>query len=206
MHRGRGRRLEFAKEHRIPHIFVMKKQTKVKTPRKIKKGKSKKAPVKFFVTFLLSLLGVSILFSLVRAHWPILIAKASGFTASVVALFLDSFGMAADCQAQSVILHGYSFRVIDQCLGAYEIFIFSAGVIAYPTDYRKKLWGIALGIPFLYLINVIRLMVLGAVGTWSPQTSAFMHLYLWQIIIFLTVMLACVLWIKAVVQPGEKGY
>ena len=121
-------------------------------------------------------------------------------------LFLGLFGMSANCYAQSVNLDGYSFRIIDPCLGAYEVFIFSAGVIAYPTDYRKKLWGIALGIPFLYSINIIRLMVLGVVGTWSPQTSAFMHLYLWQIIIFLTVILACVLWIKLIVQPGEKGY
>jgi len=184
----------------------MKNKKSPKVSGKTKKSKSSKTSIKFLVAFLLGLFGASILFSLVKGYWPVAIAKASSFTASVVALFLDSFGMAAESRAQSVNLDGYSFRVIDQCLGAYEIFIFLAGVMAYPTDYRKKVWGIILGIPFLYSINVARLMVLGAVGTWSPQTSAFMHLYLWQIIIFLTVILACVLWIKVVVQPGEKRY
>jgi len=152
------------------------------------------------------LLGGSLLFSFIKGYSPGLIAKASSLTASFVGFLSSLLGMSVICQAQFVSVNGYGFNVIDQCLGAYEIFIFSAGVIAYPTDNRKKLWGIALGIPFLYFINVIRLMVLGVVGTWSPQTSAFMHLYLWQIIIFLTVLLACVLWIKVVVQPGEKGY
>ena len=184
----------------------MKNKKSSKVSGKTKKSKLSKTPIRFLVTFLLGLFGASILFSLIKGYWPVAIAKASSFTASAVALFLDCFGMAAESRAQSVNLDGYSFRVIDQCLGAYEIFIFLAGVMAYPTDYRKKLWGMILGIPFLYSINVVRLMVLGAVGTWSPRTSAFMHLYLWQIIIFLTVILACVLWIKVVVQPGGKGY
>ena len=184
----------------------MQKKKRVKAKTRNKKAKSNRVPIKFLVTFVVGLLGGSILFAFAKGYSPALINKASSFTASLVALFLNLLGMVTTCHAQKVSLDGYSFRVIDQCLGAYEIFIFSAGVIAYPTDYRKKLWGIALGIPFLYLINVIRLMMLGAVGTWSPGTSAFMHLYLWQIIIFLTVLLACVLWIKLIVQPGGKRY
>jgi archaeosortase B (VPXXXP-CTERM-specific) len=177
-----------------------------RTRKKIKKAKSDKGAKKFLITFLVALFGGSILFSLIKGYSPALVHRASSFTAFTVTLFLNLVGMTTECRAQLVNLDGYSFRVIDQCLGAYEIFIFSAGVIAYPTDHRKKLWGIALGIPFLYLINVIRLMVLGVVGTWSPGVSDFMHLYLWQIIIFLTVLLACVLWIKLVVQPGQGSY
>jgi archaeosortase B (VPXXXP-CTERM-specific) len=184
----------------------MKKKKSVKSSKKIKKTKSDKAPIKFLVTFLSGLFGVSILFSFVKGYSPTLLDKASSFTASVVVLFFNLFGMAAKGYAQSVSLEGYSFTIVDQCLGAYEILIFSVGVIAYPTDYRKKLWGIVLGIPFLYFINIVRLIVLGVVGRWSPQTSEIMHLYLWQIIIFLTVILACVLWIKVIVQPREKSY
>jgi archaeosortase B (VPXXXP-CTERM-specific) len=184
----------------------MKKRKSINTPKKIKKSKSNKTPIKFFITFALGLLGITVLFSFIKGYWPVLLDKASSFTASAVVLVLNLFGMSARCHAHSVSLDGYGFTVVDQCLGAYEIFIFSAGVIAYPTDYRKKLWGIVLGIPFLYSINIVRLIVLGVVGRWSPQTSEIMHLYLWQIIIFLTVILACVLWIKLIVQPGEKGY
>jgi archaeosortase B (VPXXXP-CTERM-specific) len=174
--------------------------------RKVKKARFDKVVKKFVISFVVGLLMGSILFSIIKGYAPIVIDKATSFTASAVTFFLGLLGMAVRCQAEFVSLNGYSFRVIDQCLGAYEVFIFSAGVIAYPTDYRKKLWGIALGIPFLYFINIIRLMVLGAVGTVSPGTSSFMHLYLWQIIIFLTVLLACVLWIKLIVQPGQESY
>ncbi len=173
---------------------------------KVKKARFDKVIKKFVISFVVGLFAGSVLFSIIKEYSPVVIDKATSFTASVVGFFLGLLGMAVKCQAESVNLDGYSFRIIDQCLGAYEVFIFSAAVIAYPTDSRKKLWGIALGIPFLFFINVIRLMVLGAVGTVSPGTSAFMHLYLWQIIIFLTVLLACLLWIRLIVQLGQGSY
>ena len=170
---------------------------------KVKKARFDKVIKKFVISFVAGLFAGSVLFSILKGYSPVVIDKATSFTASKVGFFLGLLGMAVKCQAEFVSLNGYGFKVIDQCLGAYEALIFSAAVIAYPTDYRKKLWGMALGIPFLYFVNVIRLMVLGVVGTVSPGTSAFMHLYLWQIIIFLTVLLACVLWIKLIVQPGR---
>ena len=173
---------------------------------KIKKARLDKVIKKFVISFVVGLLAGSILFSIIKGYSPVVIDEATSFTASTVGFFLGLLGMAVKCQAEFVSLNGYGFKVIDQCLGAYEVFIFSAGVIAYPTDSRKKLWGIALGIPFLYFINIVRLMVLGVVGTVSPGISSFMHLYLWQIIIFLTVLLACLLWIKLIVQPGRGSY
>lgn len=53
----------------------MKKKKSLMVSGKTKKSKSSKTPIKFLVTFLLGLFGASILFSLIKGYWPVVIAK-----------------------------------------------------------------------------------------------------------------------------------
>ena len=171
-----------------------------------KSGRSTRLPMKFVLIFLSGLFAGSVILSFIKGYYPQLVEKATSFTASFVGILLNLSGLSVQCRHQLVVLDRFSFEVIDQCLGAHEAFIFSAALIAYPTGSRNKLVGICLGVPFLYLVNVSRLALLGVVGRWSPGASDLMHLYLWQAVLFLTVLITCVLWVKTFVHRGRKSY
>ena len=104
-----------------------------------------------------------------------------------------------------VSLPNFSVEVVGECTGLYEMLIFLAAMIAYPAGWKKKLIGAGLGIPFLYGVNIVRLIFIMVMGNWSPKTFDFMHLYFWQVAMILIIVSAWVLWIEKVVHYERKA-
>lgn len=103
--------------------------------------------------------------------------------------------------SQKVVAYkGFAVHIIEECTGVYEVLIFSAAVLAFPTVWSKKLVGFGLGIPILYLFNVLRIAVLIVVGKHAPQYFDFMHLYFWQATLILMITSVWLLWITQVVN------
>ena len=86
----------------------------------------------------------------------------------------------------------------------YEVLIFLAAMIAYPAGWVKKLVGAGLGIPLLYVVNIIRMVMITFIGNWSPATFDFLHLYFWQVAMILIILAVWILWIEKVVHRREK--
>jgi exosortase/archaeosortase family protein len=58
-----------------------------------------------------------------------------------------------------VVYGGFPVKIIEECTGVYEVIIFAAAVLAFPTGWKKKAVGFGLGIPLIYFFNVMRIMV-----------------------------------------------
>jgi archaeosortase B (VPXXXP-CTERM-specific) len=99
-----------------------------------------------------------------------------------------------------VAFKGFAVHIIEECTGVYEVMIFAAAVLAFPTQWSKKLVGLGLGIPILYSFNVIRIAVLMLVGKYFPEYFDFMHLYFWQATLILMITSVWLLWITQVVN------
>ena len=97
-------------------------------------------------------------------------------------------------------LGGFDVRIIEECTGIYEAIIFVAAVLAYPASPGKKAIGVALGLPLLYLFNVLRILVLLGVGRFCPGLFEFMHLYFWQATLVLGITALWLLWVRFVVR------
>jgi archaeosortase B (VPXXXP-CTERM-specific) len=91
-------------------------------------------------------------------------------------------------------------HIIEECTGVYEVLIFAAAVLAFPTIWPKKWVGLGLGLPLLYFFNVLRIAVLILVGKYMPQYFDFMHLYFWQATLILMITSVWLLWITQVVN------
>ena len=76
-----------------------------------------------------------------------------------------------------VVFGGFSVQIIEECTGLYEILIYAAAVLAFPTTLVRKGIGIVLGAPLLYAVNVLRIAFLMFAGRFYPATFDFMHLY-----------------------------
>jgi archaeosortase B (VPXXXP-CTERM-specific) len=97
----------------------------------------------------------------------------------------------------------FGVLIIEECTGIFEMLIFMAAVLAYPTGWRDKLLGFALGIPLLYLFNLARIIVLLWIGRFHNELFEFMHIYFWQATLILMITSVWLLWILKVVRRVE---
>lgn len=121
-------------------------------------------------------------------------------TAETLSLLLNILGIESTYQDQIVFVSDFSFKIIDECTGLYEILVYSACVLAYPTSVNKKVIGIAIGTPFLIVINMSRMLFLTFIGIWYTNLFSFFHYIVWQITLIIFVAIILLLWIYRVVR------
>ena len=103
-----------------------------------------------------------------------------------------------------VVVDGFSVEIIDECTGLLEMVIFFAAVIAFSTTWKKKGIGLLIGIPVIYLFNLIRIVVLLLVGSRSQSLFYFMHLYFWQVTLIVMIASVWIGWLYLVVYREKK--
>jgi archaeosortase B (VPXXXP-CTERM-specific) len=154
-----------------------------------------------YVSFFLSL---CILFYL--TYYSLLVsgseamARLREFTASVLGIIFSVAGAEVVVNGALVSIDGFSLEIIDECTAVFSSIVYSACILAYPTTIRKKGIGVALGIPALYAINILRLVILAQVGLTRPALFEFVHVYLWQASFIIFVVVIFLLWLKFVVK------
>jgi exosortase/archaeosortase family protein len=82
-------------------------------------------------------------------------------------------------------------KIVRGCDAFDPIAVFVALVLASPIAWRKRLTGIALGVLFLLVINLVRIASLVLIGIHAPRVFEWMHLELWQALL---IVLAIGLW------------
>ncbi|GMU92764.1 MAG: hypothetical protein AMXMBFR4_18220 [Candidatus Hydrogenedentota bacterium] len=97
----------------------------------------------------------------------------------------------------------FSFNLVPDCGALPSMSIFLAAMVAFPTTIRKRLIGLAIGLPILYAINVMRLACLALIGAWfdNAEVFEFAHVYVWQTIYIVVVVLVWMLWVELLVRP-----
>ena len=146
--------------------------------------------------FILLVSLFSVLYIIFSDH----ISFINSSTASVLALLLNMLGVDAMTNGSIVRLDGLWMEIVDECTGIYEILVYTAAVLAFPTSMKKKAVGIAFGIPLLVLLNMARLICLAFVGIYSAESFEFVHLYLWQVTLILLIVIVLSIWIYKVVK------
>ena len=153
---------------------------------------------RFFFTFLalqLTLFGVNMLGVVVqRAVWPwtMLLGRMWG---GVVSWF-DSTTAAAGKVLWNTVT-GFGVSIEPGCNGIEACIVLFAAVMAFPSSWRHKLIGLALGFLAVQGLNVVRVISLFYLGQWNTQVFNFAHEYLWQALIMLDVLIVWLLWIRA---------
>lgn len=90
----------------------------------------------------------------------------------------------------------FTFIVVPSCGAGEVLTLYLAAVLAFPATWRARLWGLSLGLPFLYMVNIARLVVLALIGALdaSGKWFAFVHEYVWQAAYLAIVAVAWLLW------------
>jgi exosortase H (IPTLxxWG-CTERM-specific) len=104
---------------------------------------------------------------------------------------------------RTVTFDGFPLKIVEECVGVYEAMVFAVAVVSFPTRWRKKLLGLALGIPLVFAFNLLRIATLLAIGRYHSDLFDFVHLYLWQGTLLLFMSLVWLLWVWNVVGYEE---
>lgn len=163
-------------------------------------------PAYRFVALFAVLLGsLAIVYPIVTKRWFFVIETLTAWTAWIDYVALRAFTAEASLEGNLVSLGGFAVRIIEECTGIFEVIIFVAAVLAFPTTWQKKAIGFAMGIPLLYLFNVVRILVLIVVGRYQPEFFEFMHIYFWQATLIIMITSVWLLWIFKVVRDEETA-
>ncbi len=127
----------------------------------------------------------------------------NGATAAMLAGALWLLGAGGQTAGTVVTSKIFSAEIITECTAVFPIMIFLAAVIAYPSGWRKKLWGIALGVPAILFVNLIRLVSLFYIGYWFPSVFETAHLLVWQSLIIFFAVLFWLVWVEVFVHRHE---
>jgi archaeosortase B (VPXXXP-CTERM-specific) len=161
--------------------------------------------VRFCLVFLGLLVILTVAFPFLGDEFNPQLTWMMVVTAEITGFFLKLLGLGAEVSGRIVLMPNFSIEVVGECTGLYEMLILLSAMIAYPAGWKKKLIGAGLGIPLLYLINIVRMVFISVVGNWSPKSFEFLHLYFWQVAMILMIVSVWILWIQKVVYRERKA-
>jgi exosortase H (IPTLxxWG-CTERM-specific) len=91
---------------------------------------------------------------------------------------------------------GFAVSIEAGCNGVEATLVLVAAILAFPAPWRRKLAGLAIGILAVQGLNVIRVISLFYLGQWSYRVFEWAHLYVWQALIMLDVLIVWLVWVR----------
>ncbi len=159
---------------------------------------------RFVFLFLVYLGTIALGYPKLRERYVWVVDALAEATAQFEYYLFSVFSSGVTISHKVVAYKGFAVHIIEECTGVYEVLIFTAAVMAFPTSWSNKGIGLGLGIPLLYLFNVLRIAVLMVVGKHFPEYFDFMHLYFWQATLILMITSVWLLWITQVVNRDRS--
>ena len=131
--------------------------------------------------------------------WTTFLAKMS---AAILAVFDGTVISYGKVLQHSVSGLGVSIEA--GCNGIEAALILTAAVLAYPASWPMRLAGIGFGFLAIQAANVLRVITLFYLVEYSEPMFKFAHLYLWQALIMLDVLIVWLLWVRQVARHEAR--
>jgi exosortase/archaeosortase family protein len=99
----------------------------------------------------------------------------------------------------TMLLASGGMDVVSECSAVYVLILFAAAVMAFPTTWRARGRGLLIGLPCLFVVNLLRLVSLGVVIRFRASLLPLFHEYLWQVLFIFVVAGLYLFWIERIV-------
>ena len=134
----------------------------------------------------------------VVAPWTEAVARAA-------ALLLTSFDESVVASGRMLIDRwtGRGVSIEAGCNGLEAIIVLAAAMLAFPASWPHRAGGIALGGAAVQLLNLLRIATLYYLARWSTPLFEWAHLYLWQPLIMVDVLVVWLVWLRWVRSDGR---
>ena len=101
--------------------------------------------------------------------------------------------------------NGFAVSIEAGCNGVEATIVLIAAIFAFPAPWKHKLAGLAAGIVAVQGLNVLRVISLFYLGQWNYQVFEWAHLYVWQALIMLDVLIVWLVWVRTLPATGSDA-
>jgi exosortase H (IPTLxxWG-CTERM-specific) len=162
--------------------------------------------LRFFVTFVVLLVA---LFAVELTPWAqqVFVGPWTNALAAISArlvTMVDPTVAAAGRVLQSTT-NGFAVSIEAGCNGVEATIVLVAAMAAFPAPWRAKVAGLAAGIVAVQALNVVRVISLFYLGQWDREVFDWAHLYVWQALIMLDVLVVWLVWVRLLPRVGDAG-
>ncbi|MEO8488033.1 MAG: exosortase H [Betaproteobacteria bacterium] len=92
--------------------------------------------------------------------------------------------------------NGFAVSIEAGCNGVEATIVLLAAILAFPAPWKHKVAGLAAGIVAVQGLNILRVISLFYLGQWDFQVFEWAHLYVWQALIMLDVLVVWLVWVR----------
>ncbi len=132
--------------------------------------------------------------------WTNALAAISAWLVTVV-----DPGVASAGKILRSTVNGFAVSIEAGCNGVEATIVLVAAMLAFPAPWKNKLVGLAAGILAVQGLNVVRVISLFYLGQWNMQAFEWAHLYVWQALIMLDVLVVWLVWVRMLPRSGDSG-
>jgi len=156
-----------------------------------------------FLVFLVLAVGLNLLFRIPHASvgfaWFLI-----DLTVSVSAWLINLVGIKAEVARDVIVLSNQPLLINAECTAIYLMIFFASFILVYPAKLLRKVVGLVVGIPAIFVANTSRLLLTACVVEFRPRYFQYFHDYIWQVAFVIFVVALWWLWIEMVVEYEKK--
>ena len=102
--------------------------------------------------------------------------------------------------------NGFAVSIEAGCNGVEATIVLLAAMLAYPAPWKNKLLGLLAGTLAVQGLNIVRVVSLFYLGQWNRSWFEWAHLYVWQALIMLDVLIVWLVWVRTLPRDGvDRG-
>jgi exosortase H (IPTLxxWG-CTERM-specific) len=131
-------------------------------------------------------------------------ASLAGFSTFLITLFdpkVITYGNIIQSQ-----VNGFGVSIEAGCNAVEACIVLAAAILAFPSPWRHKMFGLVMGLLVVQAFNILRIISLFYLGQWRMDAFEFAHLYLWQGLIMLDVLVVWLIWIRTMPLESPAGH
>jgi exosortase H (IPTLxxWG-CTERM-specific) len=161
---------------------------------------------RFFVVFL-ALLAVSFAAELTPWAQDYVVVPWTNALAAISTGIVTLFDPAVIASGKVIrsATSGFAVSIEAGCNGVEATLVLLAAIFAYPASWRHRLIGLAIGIAAVQLLNIVRVISLFYIGQWDYAVFEWAHLYVWQALIMLDVLVVWLIWVRRVPRTDNAA-
>jgi exosortase H (IPTLxxWG-CTERM-specific) len=101
--------------------------------------------------------------------------------------------------------NGFAVSIEAGCNGVEAMIVLAAAIFAFPAPWKRKIVGFVAGTLAIQLVNIVRIISLFYIGQWNLQVFEWAHLYIWQALIMLDVLVVFLIWLRTLPARNEPA-
>ena len=101
--------------------------------------------------------------------------------------------------------NGFAVSIEAGCNGVEATIVLIAAMLAFPAPWKNKIIGLVAGIIAVQGLNIVRIISLFYLGQWNYSVFEWAHLYVWQALIMLDVLIVWLLWVRTLPKIDRGG-